>query len=439
MTTPPSTHARTGSAPKHEKPLTTDEEVRALARPRKGRRDYHVKDTPGLMVRVSSTSVAFVVRKRGPRVDDRPGPIHKIVLGHFPEMSLEAAKTIAAEKVKLIRRGLDPKQENTANHSLGKAYESAISNRPLKPATHRDYQNRFDRHLKQHAGTPMSVICGADGSAWVRARMQDAQANATKGEGVTEANRLRALLSMICTEWCSSNPSGRHPILEKRVRKAVGANGLPPAKRDNKLTLAQVDKYVRALDRYAAGEGRAGKLPDTRFQHGLRRDVADFLLLNLYVGLRKSNGLGLQWDWIDWDARKIKVPASETKTKRPYSIRFPAPVLAMLQRRREESEGTLVFPGRRDPSKPMNSPGRAHKAVLALAGLPEDAVTIHDMRRTLGSAMIAKGLDITDVRDQLGHENVATTSIYLNLDDEPSQADGLERVAAAFGGGEAVA
>lgn len=120
-TTTPVNHARTGSAPKHERPLTTDDDVRALPRPRKGRRDYHVKDTPGLMVRVSPASVLFIVRKRGPRVDDKPGEIHKLVIGQFPAMALEAAKSEANRIVGLIRQGADPKRPNATAYSLGKA------------------------------------------------------------------------------------------------------------------------------------------------------------------------------------------------------------------------------------------------------------------------------------------------------------------------------
>lgn len=430
------THARTGSAPKHEKPLNHDADVGALPRPRKGRRDYHVKDTPGLIVRVSPTSVAFIVRKRGPRIDDKPGPIHKIVLGHFPALGLEAAKAESARVVGLIRQGMDPKQADTAGYSLARAWEWAKSNRPLKPSTLRDYEDRWNRHLKAHAATPMSVVCGPGGSEWVKARMLEAQSKATKGAGVADANHLRSLLSTICSEWCLSNPSGRHPILEKRVRKAVLPNGKSGQHRKNKLTVDQARQYVRALERYAAGEGRPGKLPDTRYQRQLRRDVADYLLLTLHVGLRKSNGLGLRWEWVNLDAAKITVPATETKTKREYEVSIPGPVLAMLKRRAEASTGPLVFPGRRDPAKPMNSPDKAHKAVLKLAGLPDDAVTIHDQRRTLGSAMIASGADVSEVREQLGHANISTTSIYLNLKGEDNARRSIERAAAAFSGEE---
>lgn len=434
-TTTPNTHARSGSAPKHERPLTTDADVGKLPRPLKGRRDYHVKDTPGLMVRVSPASVLFIIRKRGPRVDDKPGEIHKEVIGHFPAMNLETAKKLANHKVSLIRQGFDPRQPDSAAWSLGKAWDWAKRNRPLKPSTLRDYEDRWTRHLSAHAGTPMSAIT----SEWVKARMDDAKGKAEKGDGVTEANRLRALLSTLCSEWCAQNRGAIHPIHEKRVTKAVCDNGLPRQPRTNKLTVDQARAYSRALERYAAGEGRPGKYEDGPYQRAQRRSMADYLLLNLNVGLRKGNGIGLRWDWVNLDAATITVPASETKTKRQYVIDIPAPVLSMLKRRHADTERhpVFVFPGRRNSDKPMNSPGKAHEAVLKLAGLPAGAVTIHDQRRTLGSAMIVNGADVSEVRKQLGHANIATTSIYLDLSGEQTVKKSLERTAAAFGGEDA--
>lgn len=106
----PNTHARTGSAPKHERPLTTDADVGALPRPRKGRRDYHVRDVPGLMVRVSPDSVRFIVRKRGPRPNpETPGRIWKIVVGQFPTMTMHDAREEARVLVGRIERGEEPR------------------------------------------------------------------------------------------------------------------------------------------------------------------------------------------------------------------------------------------------------------------------------------------------------------------------------------------
>jgi integrase len=427
----PHTHARSGSAPKHEKPLTTDKDVGELARPKKGRRDYHVRDVPGLMVRVSPDSVRFIVRKRGPRPnDDTPGRIWKIVLGQFPTMTMHDAREEARVIAGRIERGEDPTRPAAAGMTLNGAKEWMLKNRALRPSTKRDYKDRWKRHLDAHTNVPMNQIT----AGWVKERMDEAQSKATKGDGVADANRLRSLLGSIFTEWCKLNPGANHPV--RAVSKARNANGAAPAPRTQKLTVDQARNYALALERYAQGEGRPGKIEDSDYQKAQRRGMADYLTLNLYVGLRKSNGIGLRWEWIDLVGATITVPASETKTKKELVVNVPAAVLSMLKRRHDDPErhAVYVFPGRRNADKPMNSPGKAHDAVLKLAGLPDDAVTIHDMRRTLGSAMIASGADVSEVREQLGHANIATTSIYLNLKGENTVKKSLDRAAAAFGG-----
>jgi len=433
-TTTPASHARTGSAPKHERPLTTDEDVRALPRPRKGRRDYHVRDVPGLMVRVSPDSVRFIVRKRGPRPNPAtPGRIWKIVLGQFPTMTMHDAREEARVLVGRIERGEDPTRPAAAGMTLGDAKRWMLSNRALKRSTREDYEDRWKRHLDTYANVPMGQIT----PGWVKERMDDAQSKAKKGDGTTDANRLRSLLGSIFTEWCKLNPGANHPV--RAVSKARKEDGSAPAPRTNKLTVDQARAYARALERYAEGEGRPGKMLDSPYQRQQRRSMADYLMLNLYVGLRKGNGIGLRWDWIDLGAATITVPGSETKTKKELVVNIPGPVLSMLKRRHEDTQRhpVYVFPGRRNSDKPMNSPNKAHEAVLKLAGLPNDAVTIHDMRRTLGSAMIANGADVSEVREQLGHANISTTSIYLNLKGENTVKKSLERAAAAFGGEDA--
>ncbi|MFG0291727.1 MAG: tyrosine-type recombinase/integrase [Phycisphaerales bacterium JB050] len=268
---------------------------------------------------------------------------------------------------------------------------------------------------------------------WVKARMDDAQTNATRGDGVTEANRLRSLLSMILTEWCRQKPGAVNPILNDGVELATNKDGVSYTPRENKLEIEQAREYARAIERYAAGEGLPGRVIDSANTKRLRRATADFLLLNMRVGLRRGNGLGLRWEWIDFAKGEITIPAERVKNKRKLTVPVPPEALAMLERRRAEAIGPYawVFPGRRDPSKPMSEPTKAHQQVLTLAGLPKDICTIHDMRRTLGSAILETGGSIVHAQKQLGHSNPVTTGIYLHSTSTKTQ-DALRRVSAAF-------
>ena len=57
---------------------------------------------------------------------------------------------------------------------------------------------------------------------------------------------------------------------------------------------------------------------------------------------------------------------------------------------------------------------------LARAGLPaarREALTPHSMRHTFATRMIEAGCNLAFVRDQLGHANISTTNIYLQVAD----------------------
>lgn len=436
-------HARAGR--RAEKTFILGDDDRAAlsrTRPAKGERpvDHHVKEVPGMVVRVTAAGGrVFVVRKRAPRPNKHTqGRLWDVTIGAVGSISVQDAKQQARAILTDIDRGDDPTRKDVGGFLLGDAHRWMLDNNPgLRARTRENYEDLWGRHLKKsHSLTRMDKI----DAQWVKARMNECvtkwedAAKTKPARGGYEGNKLRQMLGTMFAAWITaSGGAGFNPVRAVKKFKCEGH-------RKNKLTVEQAKKYAAACERYAKGEG--GRASDYQ-KNKLRQTAADFLMLNQFVGLRRGNGLGLRWEWIKWDEAKIIVPASEHKTgntNKPHDLKvnIPAPVLAMLKRRHkdEKRHPVFVFPGRKKDAGPMNEPGKAHKAALKLAGLPTDAVSIHDMRRTLGSAMIATGSDITKVRDQLGHANVATTSIYLNLEDEPGVADSLEKAASAmFGGG----
>lgn len=65
------------------------------------------------------------------------------------------------------------------------------------------------------------------------------------------------------------------------------------------------------------------------------------------------------------------------------------------------------------------------KRALRAAGIPEHRRAIlspHSMRHTFATRSLEKGKNIAWVRNQLGHANVATTDVYLQVADLKSEA-----------------
>ena len=56
------------------------------------------------------------------------------------------------------------------------------------------------------------------------------------------------------------------------------------------------------------------------------------------------------------------------------------------------------------------------KRWAATAGMPE-SITFHSLRHGAATRLLNAGVDLASVRDQLGHANISTTSIYLHFTD----------------------
>jgi integrase len=151
------------------------------------------------------------------------------------------------------------------------------------------------------------------------------------------------------------------------------------------LTPAQVDALLAAVD----GETR------------------EFLLFLANTGLRKTEALAVRWDWIDWRAREIRIPAHVRKGGKPQLAPTPINrvVMRLLRARRRRAEQPslerVFWQLKHD---------RARNDGAARAGVGR--VRNHDLRHTLGSLAHARGAAATEVRDLLGHSTMAMVSRY---------------------------
>jgi len=156
------------------------------------------------------------------------------------------------------------------------------------------------------------------------------------------------------------------------------------------------------------------------------------------TGLRRGELLGLKWQDIDWEHGTLTVqrnlvwvgrePAlQEPKTKGSYrTIPLPESTLEVLKEWRKKwleervklgpdwPETDLVFPSEVHTAMHPRNFLRAFKGLLQEAGLP--MVSLHALRHSYATLLLAEGENPRVVQEILGHSTVTTTlGIYSKV------------------------
>ena len=216
-----------------------------------------------------------------------------------------------------------------------------------------------------------------------------------------------------------------HAILHKALEQAVRFNLIPtnpaskvdpPKVRQEEITPLSADEANRLLD-------------VTRNE----RDGFEALyVLALTTGLRIGELLGLKWNDIDLDARRLRVSRqlqrsreeglifTEPKAASRRTVDLPARTVEALKRHRKRQfeetlkaggayhDNDLVFAGcLGEPIGPEKVTQRAFKPLLKRTGLPE--IRFHDLRHTFATLLLARGVHPTYVQRALGHASVKMT------------------------------
>jgi integrase len=171
----------------------------------------------------------------------------------------------------------------------------------------------------------------------------------------------------------------------------------------------------------------------------------------LATGLRRGELIGLRWADVDLDARTLRVERSVVHVRRRWvegppksaagrrTIRLTEVAVEALRRqrvllaeRRLAAGGAwvdrdLVFPNQRGGY--LADAIRAARQVMTAAGVP--VTTLHALRHSCASFLVAEGMDLVAVKELLGHSSIAVTAdTYAHLTERLASrtADTMDRV-----------
>jgi integrase len=188
--------------------------------------------------------------------------------------------------------------------------------------------------------------------------------------------------------------------LDKNVARQVKALRDPPHL-DRFLSEKEAERLLGAI--------RKSQSPMLRF-------IIPFLL---FTGGRKREALDARWEHVNLDLRLWTIPLS--KSGKPRHVPLSDQTVEILKSVGAFASIVLsspcpwVFPNPLT-TKPYTSIFHPWDLCRRSVGLPE--VRIHDLRHSFASALVNRGMTLFDVKEALGHSNIATTQRYAHLSPE---------------------
>jgi integrase len=178
-----------------------------------------------------------------------------------------------------------------------------------------------------------------------------------------------------------------------------GVKKPPPRRLERFLSEVEIARLGEALETEAKATGNPYPAAAIR--------------LLLLTGCRRSEILGLRWEWIDFERAMIFLPDSKTGQKPVY---LNAPALDVLANLPRQLGNPHVVCGHRD--------GRAyaglHKVWCRVRTAAElSGVRLHDLRHSFASVGAAGNNSLLILGKLLGHRHAATTERYSHLSADP--------------------
>lgn len=210
-----------------------------------------------------------------------------------------------------------------------------------------------------------------------------------------EANRVLALASKMfaLSERWGIRPDGTNP--------AKNIDRYKELKRERYLTGVEVARLWRAL----GSEEISGKVSQSA--------VAAIKLL-MVTGRRLSEVLGLRWEWVDLDAKVLRLP--DTKSGALLVSLADVAINILRELKNVAGDHPYVIRGA-VAGKPLVNLQKPWRVVRDMAGIPD--VRIHDLRHTFASVGAGMGMSLHMIGRLLGHTQAATTARYAHLAQDP--------------------
>jgi len=358
---------------------------------------YDGKDgVPGFGVRINpGGSKTFILQYRL-KGDRTKGVRPLYTIGKYGAWTLQQARQKARKLIVDIDNGIDPKRlSKTQGITLKEFAPVFLADMEARgKATVDEMRRRTEKRLLPALGRKfLTEITRGDVS-----RLHSQIGRSAK----IEANRVVQLLKLL---FSRAEKMGYIP--EGTPNPCVGVDLFPEHSRTRYLDEEELQRLIAALKAEPA-------------------HIQSLLLLYLTTGLRKSELLGLEWPDVHLEHEEgAYLWVGNTKGGRPLRLALSPQAVSLFQEIPTRVYGRFVFPSPVRYNQPLKDFKRYWSRIRERADLP--GVTIHDLRRTVGSRLAQAGVPIHHISEVLGHRDSAVTAIYARLS-EDNQRAALDKV-----------
>lgn len=305
-------------------------------------------------------------------------------LGQYGAITLHQALALAQQRYLEVKRGLDPQEEIQRSKLAGSTVADLAR---YFYEHHAKIKNRD--HLKAWGRINKWIIptIGTIGVKDIK-RQHIARLHSEIGKNQpTTANRVLAILSKMfneATNWGFLEEGAPNP--------ARGITKFDEISRDRFISKEEFPRLAKAINN----------------QDQFTKTI---IWLYLLTGFRKNELLSLKWT----DVTEERLTARFTKAGNNHAIPLAAAGHLLIQKLPRFHDNPYVFPGIKEGAHRKDF-RRAWDKILEEAGI--DALWVHDLRRTVGSWMGERGVNMNLIKTLLNHSSIAVTQRYVRFSDE---------------------
>ncbi len=249
------------------------------------------------------------------------GKEKKRTIGKASLMKLDEARKEAKDILAKMAKGIDPEEEKrqTENQdlTLKKTFEKYQANRQLKPRTVKCYDDLLNSYAKEWFDKPINSIT----KEMIAQKHRDIGTKHGENAANNLMRTIRSLYNfayMLSDEKIPANPvrrlsQARQWYKTERRRTFIKPHELKPWYDAVML----IDNVV----------------------------IRDYLLLIIFTGLRKQEGLQLTWADVDMRDKTFTVPKAIAKNGRPHTLPMSNFLFKLFEQLQSRKTNEYIFPG----------------------------------------------------------------------------------------------